>query len=206
MWITEIRLVRRFRWNRTPYNSPHDALRTAVPPPPPKALENSACRITLRFWMPPTFNTSLKPVLTANQSKGLVWQLHVSTRNTFLAITLAKLSLVTALKLSPLGRGYELDGCPTANIVLKVHTLFFLFFFFFFAYYVVLLLTVYWRADLALFLRLDLEKEKNKEQIWPSAVRLKIIILRAVIQSWNRLWSISRRGNRQTKKSGFSTV
>ena len=52
-------------------------------------------------------------------------------------------------------------------------------------YYVVLLLTVYWKADLALFLRPDLEKEKNKEQIWPGAVRPKIIILRAVIQSWN---------------------
>ena len=35
-----------------------------------------------------------------------------------------------------------------------------------------LLLRVYW-------------KEKNKEQIWPGAVRPKIIILRAVIQSWN---------------------
>ena len=57
----------------------------------------------------------------------------------YLAITLAKLGFVMALKLSPVGRGYELD----ANIVLKVHTLFFLFFFFFFAYYVVLLLTVY---------------------------------------------------------------
>ena len=33
--------------------------------------------------------------------------------------------------------------------------------------------------------RPDLEKEKNKEQIWPVAVRPKIIILRAVIQSWN---------------------
>ena len=86
--------------------------------------------------------------------------------------------------LSPVGRGYELDGWPTANIVLKVHTLIFLFFFFF-AYYVVLLLTVYWKADLALFRRPDLEKDKNKEQIWPGAVRLKIIILRAVIQSWN---------------------
>ena len=32
------------------------------------------------------------------------------TKNTYLAITLAKLSLVTALKLSPVGRGYELDG------------------------------------------------------------------------------------------------
>ena len=97
-----------------------------------------------------------------------------------------KLTLVTALKLSPVGRGYEVDGWPTANIVLKVHTLFFLFFFFFFfAYYVVLLLTVYWKADLALFRRPDLEKDKNKEQIWPGAVRLKIIILRAVIQSWN---------------------
>ena len=38
-------------------------------------------------------------------------------------------------------------------------------------------------ADLALFRRLDLEKDKNKEPIWPGAVRLKIIILRAVIQS-----------------------
>ena len=43
----------------------------------------------------------------------------------------------------------------------------------------------YWKADLALFRRPDLEKYKNKEQIWPGAVRLKIIILRAVIQSWN---------------------
>ena len=96
-----------------------------------------------------------------------------------------KLTLVTALKLSPVGRGYEVDGWPTANIVLKVHTLFFLFFFFFFAYYVVLLLTVYWKADLALFWCLDLEKDQNKEQIWPGAVRLKIIILRTLIQSWN---------------------
>ena len=96
-----------------------------------------------------------------------------------------KLTLVTALKLSPVGRGYEVDGWPTTNIVLKVHTLFFLFFFFFFAYYVVLLLTVYWKAHLALFRCPDLEKDKNKEQIWPGAVRLKIIILRPVIQSWN---------------------
>ena len=65
--------------------------------------------------------------------------------------------------------------------------LFFLFFFFFFAYYVVLLLTVYWNADLALFLRPDLGEEKNREQIWPGGVLLEIIILRAVIQlqSWN---------------------
>ena len=28
----------------------------------------------------------------------------------YLAITFAKLGLVTALKLSPVGRGYELDG------------------------------------------------------------------------------------------------
>ena len=67
------------------------------------------------------------------------------------------------------------------NIILKVHTLFFLFFFFF-AYYVVVLLTVYWKADLALFRRPDLEKDKNKEQM---SVRLKIIIVRAVTQSWN---------------------
>ena len=95
------------------------------------------------------------------------------------------LTYAQALKLSPVGRGNEQDGWPTANIVLKVRTLFFLLFFFFFAFYVVLLLTVYWKADLALFLRPDLEKEKNKEQIWPGAVRPKIIILRAVIQSWN---------------------
>ena len=75
-----------------------------------------------------------------------------------------KLTLVTALKLNPVSRGYEVDGWPTANIVLKVHT-FFLFFFFFFAYYVVLLLTVYWKLDLALFRRPHLEKDKNKEQI-----------------------------------------
>ena len=31
------------------------------------------------------------------------------------------------------------------------------------------------KADLALFRRPDLEKDKNKEQIWPGAVRLKVI-------------------------------
>ena len=31
----------------------------------------------------------------------------------------------------------------------------------------------------------NLKKEKNKEQIWPGAVRPKIIIIRAVIHSWN---------------------
>ena len=59
-----------------------------------------------------------------------------------IATTLAKLGLATALKLSPVGRGYELDGWPTANIVVKVHTLFFLFFFFFFAYCVVIVNSV----------------------------------------------------------------
>ena len=32
------------------------------------------------------------------------------------------------------------------------------------------------KADLALFRRPDLEKDEGKEQIWPGAVRLKIII------------------------------
>ena len=52
----------------------------------------------------------------------------------------------------------------------------------FFTYYVVLLLTVYLKADLALFLRPGLEKEKKKEQIWSDAVRPQIFILRAAIQ------------------------
>ena len=39
----------------------------------------------------------------------------------------------------------------------------------------VLLLAVYWKADLALFRRPDLEKDKNKEEILPGAVRRKII-------------------------------
>ena len=118
------------------------------------------------------------------------------------------LTYAQALKLSPVGRGYQLDGWPTANIVLKVHTLFFLFFFFFFAYYVVLLLTVYWKADLALFLRPDLEKEKKQrtnmarcsspENYYSSGRNTELELC--------RLWSIYRRGNRQTKKSGFSTV
>ena len=51
----------------------------------------------------------------------------VLSRNTYLVITLAQLGLVAALKLSPVGRGQELD----AYIVVRVHTLFFLFFFFF---------------------------------------------------------------------------
>ena len=32
------------------------------------------------------------------------------------------------------------------------------------------------KADLVLFRHPDLEKDKNKEQIWPGAVRLKIIM------------------------------
>ena len=44
---------------------------------------------------------------------------------------------------------------------------------------------MYWKADLALFLRPDFEKEKKKEQIRCGAFRPKIIILRAVIQRWN---------------------
>ena len=56
-----------------------------------------------------------------------------------------------------------------------VHTLFFLFLFFFFAYCGVIVNSVL-KADLALFRRPDLEKDKNKEQIWPGAVRLKIIM------------------------------
>ena len=42
-------------------------------------------------------------------------KLQISTRNTYLEITLTKLGLVTELKLSPGGPGYELDGWPTAN-------------------------------------------------------------------------------------------
>ena len=37
-------------------------------------------------------------------------KLHISTRNTYLEITLTKLGLVTELKLSPVGPCYELDG------------------------------------------------------------------------------------------------
>ena len=37
-------------------------------------------------------------------------KLQISTRNTYLEITLTKLGLVTELKLSPVGPGYELDG------------------------------------------------------------------------------------------------
>ena len=86
----------------------------------------------------------------------------IITRNTYLAITLAKFGLVTSLNsVSAVGRGYELDGWATANIVLKVYKLFFLFFFFF-AYYVVLLLTVYWKADLALFRRPGFRKRQKQ--------------------------------------------
>ena len=93
----------------------------------------------------------------------------------YLAITFAKFGLVTALKLSPVGQGYELDGWPTANIVLKVHTFFFLFFFFF-AYYLVLLLTVYWKAHLALFRRPHLEKEKTKNKYGPVQIAWKLLL------------------------------
>ena len=96
-------------------------------------------------------------------------------------------------QVKPCRSGLRMDGWPTANIVLKVHTLFFLFFFFFFAYYVVLLLTVYWKADLALFRRPDLEKDKNKEQIWPGAVRLKIIM--EIPSSVRSYWSLNKAYN-----------
>lgn len=35
-----------------------------------KARENSACRIAWLFWMPPTFSTTLKPIITAVQLYG----------------------------------------------------------------------------------------------------------------------------------------
>ena len=66
-------------------------------------------------------------------------------------------------------------------MVVKVHTLFFLFSSFFFAYCVVLFLKEYWKEYLALFRPPDLEK-KNK---YGSAIRMKFIILQAVVQSWN---------------------
>ena len=66
----------------------------------------------------------------------------VLTRNTYLVITLAQLGLVAALKLSPVGRGQELD----AYIVVRVHTLFFLLFFFF-ACCVVLFFFSYSKGD-----------------------------------------------------------
>ena len=65
---------------------------------------------------------------------------------------------------------------------MKVFTLFLLFFFFFFVYCVVLYLKVYWKAYLALFQPLDLEKKNTN-----TAVRVKIIIslLRVVVvQNW----------------------
>ena len=97
-----------------------------------------------------------------------------------LAITLAKLGLVAALRLSPVGRGQELDGWPTANIVVEVHTLFFFFFFFFYANRMVLFLKVYWKA----FFRAPHLEKKNLKHKYVSASH-DFIILRSVVQSWN---------------------
>ena len=72
-----------------------------------------------------------------------------------------------------------------------------LLFFFFLAYYVVLLLTVYWKADLALFRRPDLEKDKNKKtnmarSLWWKSRNTELKLC--------RLWSIYIGGD------GFTTV
>ena len=68
---------------------------------------------------------SASPLIIELPFKGRIVIIKI-TRNTYLAITFAKLGLVSALKLIPIGRGYKVDGWPTANIVLKVYTLFFL--------------------------------------------------------------------------------
>ena len=84
--------------------------------------------------------------------------------------------------------------------------LFFLFFFFFFAYCGVLLLKVYWKAYLELFWPLDLEKNKNKAQMWHCSSHENYY----TSGCWNFAdFDLYIRGeNRQTtgNKFGFSTV
>ena len=120
-----------------------------------------------------------------------------------LAITLAKLGLVAALRLSPVGRGQELDGWPTANIVVEVHTLFFFFFFFFYANRMVLFLKVYWKA----FFRAPHLEKKFEAQICQCVAWFYYTSVRSTKLKLCTLWSIHRRGNpQQTNKFGFSTV
>ena len=52
---------------------------------------------------------SASPLIIELPFKGRIAIIKI-TRNTYFAITFAKLGLVSALKLSPIGRGYKLDG------------------------------------------------------------------------------------------------
>ena len=67
-----------------------------------------------------------------------------------------------------------MDGWSPVNINVKVHINLFFVLFFLCVYCVALFLKVYWKAFLALFQLLDLEKKKHKQN---STDRMKIIIL-----------------------------
>ena len=79
------------------------------------------------------------------------WAFYIYTRNTY---------LVTQVK--PCRSGLRTGWVTNREYRLKVHTLFFLFFFFFAYILCGVTVTVYWKADLALFRRPDLEKKKTK--------------------------------------------
>ena len=73
-------------------------------------------KVTIRYVLPTRLqranaviiiNVTIRNVLPTRLPRA---NAVIITRNTYLAITLAKFGLVTSLKLSPVGRGYELDG------------------------------------------------------------------------------------------------
>ena len=77
-----------------------------------------------------------------------------------------------------------MDGWSPVNINVKVHINLFFVLFFFCVYCVALFLKVYWKAFLALFQLLDLEKKKTQTQQYRSHENY-YTVLPAVVQSWN---------------------
>ena len=83
---------------------------------------------------------------------------------------------------APVGRGYELDGWPTANIVLKVHTLLFLFFFFFFCVLCSVIVNSVLKSRFSIISPPAFRKrQKQRTNMAWCYVHLKIIFIRAVI-------------------------
>ena len=94
--------------------------------------------------------------VTHNFAKWNLAQFTNITRNTYITTTLVKLEFLAPLKLSPVGRGKELDRWPTTNIVvrgsLRVH---FILSFLFLS----VLSGFIWKKYLAVFQLSDLEKK-----------------------------------------------
>ena len=90
------------------------------------------------------------------------------TRNTYLAIILLKLGLVTALKLSPVGR-LRTGWVTNREYRLKGPYVVLSFLLLLFCVLCGVIVNSVLKSDVALFRRPDVEKDKNKEQMWPGA-------------------------------------